>query len=53
MIRNMGHITILVKDYEEAIKFYGEPKQVPWGVEVVFEDLYGNRFDLIEPVMKI
>ncbi|MFB6307492.1 MAG: hypothetical protein ABEH43_11015 [Flavobacteriales bacterium] len=33
---------------EKGVKFYGEPKEMPWGTEVVFEDLYGNRFDLVE-----
>lgn len=32
----------------KGVKFYGEPKEVPWGIEVVFEDLYGNRFDLLQ-----
>jgi predicted enzyme related to lactoylglutathione lyase len=40
------------RDYEEmksrGVHFLGEPKDVPWGVEVVFEDLYGNRFDLVQ-----
>jgi len=39
-------------DYEEmksrGVHFFGEPNDVPWGVEVVFEDLYGNRFDLVQ-----
>jgi len=40
------------RDYEEmksrGVHFFGEPNDVPWGVEVVFEDLYGNRFDLVQ-----
>ncbi|WP_366414701.1 VOC family protein [Paenibacillus sp. GP183] len=32
----------------KGVKFFGEPKQVPWGIEVVFEDLYGNRLDLLQ-----
>lgn len=40
------------RDYEamkaRGVHFYGEPRDVPWGVEVVFEDLYGNRFDLVQ-----
>ncbi|MCQ6560679.1 VOC family protein [Paenibacillus mendelii] len=40
------------RDYEEmkarGVHFFGEPSDVPWGVEVVFEDLYGNRFDLVQ-----
>jgi|UPI000300B099 predicted enzyme related to lactoylglutathione lyase len=41
-----------LRDYRmmkaKGVHFFGEPKTVPWGVEVVFEDLYGNRFDLLQ-----
>ncbi|UVI33080.1 VOC family protein [Paenibacillus spongiae] len=40
------------RDYDamkaRGVHFFGEPSDVPWGVEVVFEDLYGNRFDLVQ-----
>lgn len=40
------------RDYEKmksnGVNFFGEPKEVPWGIEVVFEDLYGNRLDLVQ-----
>jgi catechol 2,3-dioxygenase-like lactoylglutathione lyase family enzyme len=40
------------RDYEQmkakGVHFFGEPELVPWGVEVVFKDLYGNRFDLVQ-----
>ena len=40
------------KDYEtmkkKGAKFYGKPRKQPYGTEVVFEDLYGNLFDLIQ-----
>lgn len=40
------------RDYEamsaKGVRFLGEPREVPWGVEVVFEDLYGNRYDLVQ-----
>lgn len=40
------------KDFEQmlekGVEFLGEPKKMPWGKEVVFKDLYGNRFDLLE-----
>ena len=40
------------RDYESmranGVKFFGEPREVPWGIEVVFEDLYGNRLDLVQ-----
>jgi catechol 2,3-dioxygenase-like lactoylglutathione lyase family enzyme len=39
-------------DYEamkaKGIKFYGEPTKQMWGTEVVFEDLYGNLYDLVQ-----
>lgn len=41
-----------MKDYEDmkarGVKFYGKPETRPYGTEVVFEDLYGNLFDLIQ-----
>jgi catechol 2,3-dioxygenase-like lactoylglutathione lyase family enzyme len=33
---------------EKGVTFLGEPNEMPWGIEVVFEDLYGNRFDLLQ-----
>ena len=32
-----------------GVKFRGEPRREPYGTVVVFEDLYGNLFDLIQP----
>ena len=41
------------RDYNEmlsaGIKFVREPKDAPYGTVAVFEDLYGNLWDLIEP----
>jgi catechol 2,3-dioxygenase-like lactoylglutathione lyase family enzyme len=40
------------KDYNElkarGVNFMLGPEEQSWGTEAVFEDLYGNRFDLIE-----
>ncbi len=40
------------KDYEtmkaKGVKFLGKPEKRPYGIEVVFEDIYGNLFDLIQ-----
>lgn len=40
------------RDYNEmlqtGIKFVREPKDAPYGTVAVFEDLYGNLWDLIE-----
>jgi hypothetical protein len=30
------------------VHFVEEPRQEPYGTVAVFEDLYGNRWDLIE-----
>jgi catechol 2,3-dioxygenase-like lactoylglutathione lyase family enzyme len=39
-------------DYERlrarGVRFVREPKHEPYGWVAVFEDLYGNRFDLVE-----
>ena len=34
----------------KGVKFYGELTEQPYGVEIVFEDLYGNLFDLIQRI---
>ena len=40
------------RDYEtlktRGVKFYGEPTAQAWGIEVVFEDPYGNLYDLVQ-----
>ena len=41
------------RDYYEmisfGIKFVREPKTAPYGIVAVFEDVYGNLWDLVEP----
>ena len=41
------------RDYNEmlsaGIRFVREPKNAPYGTVAVFEDLYGNLWDLIQP----
>ena len=32
-----------------GVKFVREPRQEAWGLVAVFEDLYGNLWDLIQP----
>jgi catechol 2,3-dioxygenase-like lactoylglutathione lyase family enzyme len=34
---------------ERGVHFLEEPRHEAYGTVAVFEDLYGNRFDLIEP----
>ena len=40
------------RDYEafraNGVRFVREPKQAPYGIVAVFEDLYGNLWDLVE-----
>ena len=40
------------RDYQamksKGVKFFGEPTEQAWGIEVVFEDLYGNLYDLVQ-----
>jgi catechol 2,3-dioxygenase-like lactoylglutathione lyase family enzyme len=40
------------RDYEvfrqRGVKFLEQPRREPYGTVAVFEDLYGNRWDLIE-----
>jgi hypothetical protein len=42
------------RDYQtmkaRGVKFYDEPAEQAWGVEVVFEDLYGNLYDLVQRI---
>ncbi|HTT24379.1 MAG TPA: VOC family protein [Candidatus Sulfotelmatobacter sp.] len=34
---------------EKGVKFVREPKEEEYGTVAVFEDLYGNRWDLLQP----
>ncbi|MGD0644989.1 MAG: VOC family protein [Candidatus Bathyarchaeia archaeon] len=42
------------RDYKtmkaKRVKFYGKPTEKPYGVEAVFENLYGNLIDLIQRI---
>ncbi|MDJ1472627.1 VOC family protein [Cytophagaceae bacterium DM2B3-1] len=44
------------RDYHQMksnqIQFVREPKEEPYGTVAVFEDLYGNLWDLLEPATK-
>ena len=48
------HTDDFARDYgrfvASGVKFLEEPRQEDYGTVAVFEDLYGNRWDLIEPV---
>ena len=47
------HTDDLRRDYDlyksKGVKFIREPDQQPHGLVAVFEDLYGNAWDLIQP----
>jgi len=34
---------------EKEVEFVREPKEEPYGTVAVFEDLYGNKWDLLQP----
>tara|TARA_R110002096_G_scaffold37039_2_gene103078 strand:- start:288 stop:791 length:504 start_codon:yes stop_codon:yes gene_type:complete len=38
------------KMVEKGVKFFREPEKMPYGMVAVFKDLYGNMWDLLEPV---
>lgn len=53
MSRRIGYVSLLVRDYDEAmrsrgVRFVETPRQEPYGTVVVFLDLYGNRWDLLQ-----
>ena len=31
------------------VKIQNEPRENPWGSDFIFEDLYGNDFDVVQP----
>lgn len=39
-------------DYERltarGVKFLSPPEDKPWGIQAVFEDLYGNKFSIVQ-----
>ena len=40
-------------DYEamktKGVTFTSAPSELPWGVSAVFQDLYGNKYNLLQP----
>lgn len=36
---------------DRGVEFVSGPEEVPWGVSAIFQDLYGNPYNLLEPVM--
>ncbi|SFP80495.1 VOC family protein [Sphingomonas rubra] len=35
---------------QRGVRFVEAPRREPYGIVAVFQDLYGNRWDLIEPI---
>lgn len=48
------HTDDFQRDYnsmkQQGVAFLSEPRQEPYGTVVVFKDIYGNKWDLIERV---
>ena len=46
------HTSDFWRDYhamrERGVEFVEEPRQEPYGMVVIFKDLYGNRWDFVE-----
>lgn len=36
---------------QRGVRFVEAPRREPYGIVAVFEDLYGSRWDLIEPTL--
>jgi len=45
------------RDYQRlagrGVRFIEAPRREPYGTVVVFEDLYGNRWDLVQPLTEL
>jgi hypothetical protein len=35
-----------------GVRFLEPPREEPYGIVAVFEDLYGNKWDLLQPRVK-
>lgn len=33
----------------KGVRFTSAPSEMPWGTSAVFEDLYGNKYNLLQP----
>jgi catechol 2,3-dioxygenase-like lactoylglutathione lyase family enzyme len=51
------HTDDLARDHERmaaaGVRFMEEPRVEPYGTVAVFEDLYGNRWDLLQPADRL
>ncbi len=52
MKQTIVHVALVVRDYDamlaKGIRFIREPKEAEYGTVAVFEDLYGNLWDLVQ-----
>ena len=52
-VDKLGFDRLVWGDYrrlcDRGVRFIRAPAEEPYGIVAVFEDLYGNRYDLIEP----
>ncbi|WP_298302886.1 VOC family protein [Hydrotalea sp.] len=50
------HTDNIQRDYknlqQQKVRIISEPAEQPYGTVLVFEDLYGNKWDLIQPITK-
>lgn len=63
MTQTLGLVSLVVRDYDEALAFYvgklgfrlvedscvPEQDEAPYGTVAVFKDLYGTLWDLVQP----
>jgi predicted enzyme related to lactoylglutathione lyase len=35
-----------------GVKFQSPPTEQPWGIQATFEDLYGNKFSIVQEPQK-
>jgi len=50
MILSTANFDQTYQDYlDKGVEFVEEPRVEPYGKVVIFKDLYGNKFDLIQP----
>jgi len=44
MITTLRHVRLKAR----GVKIHSEPQENPYGTDFVFEDLYGNTYDLVQ-----
>ena len=46
--QRIGNVALVVENYDDAIEFTEEPRTEEYGTVVVFKDLYGTKWDLLQ-----